>query len=252
MRGTLTSILLALLLAGLCLTSGCGQKNTETPSPAPAEPSSPAVSAIPEAPEPPKEEPENRDQPVLEAGPVDGPLGETELAFFNEVYFNNESVPLRNQFLSSTYETTADINLFELFYNGLGEDVSEAEREAVIREGYGGDSPDTDLTKCSAAEMDAALQRNMETTLEETNRVGLDSFVYLAEYDAYYYFHGDTNYRPHVDIAAGERTGGLVRLYYEDTFLGEGWKCVTLRLGEDDGYKFVSNLPCDIADVPGA
>ena len=71
--------LLALLLAGLCLISGCGQRDAE-PSPEP-----PAVSAIPA---PPKEEPEDRDQPVLEAGPVDGPLGETELAFFNEVYFN--------------------------------------------------------------------------------------------------------------------------------------------------------------------
>ena len=119
-------ILLALLLVGLCLTAGCGQKNAEAPSPA------------------------------------------------------------------------ADIDLFEFFYNGVGEDVSEAEREAVIREGYGGDSPDTDLTKCSA----------------------------------------------------GERTGELVRLYYEDTFFADGWKSATPRLGEDDGYKFVSNLPCDIADVP--
>lgn len=233
--------LLALLLAGLCLISGCGQRDAE-PSPEP-----PAVSAIPA---PPKEEPEDRDQPVLEAGPVDGLLDETELVFFNEVYFNNDSVPLRNQFLSSTYETPADIDLFELFYNGLGEDVSEAEREAVIREGYGGDSPDTDLTKCSAGAMDAALERSAELTLEETGKVGLDRFVYLPEYDAYYDFHGDTNVRPHVDIAAGERAGGLVRLYYEDTFFADGWKCVTLRLGADDGYKFVSNLPCDAGDVP--
>lgn len=243
-------ILLALLLAGLCLTAGCGRRDTEAPSPAPAEPPSPAVSGVHDASDPPREEPEDRDQPVMEPGPVDGPLTETELEFFNCVYFNNEAVPLRNQFLSSTYETAADIDLFELFYNGVGEDVSEAEREAVVREGYGGDSPDTDLTKCSTGEMDAALQRSTELTLEETNGIGLDSFVYLPAYDAYYHFHGDTNCRPHVDIAAGERTGGLVRLYYEDTFLADGWKRVTLRLGEDDGYKFVSNLPCDIADVP--
>lgn len=250
MKRTLTPMLLALLLAGLCLTSGCGQNGTEAP--APAEPPSPAVSAIPDAPDSPKGEPKDRDQPVLEPGPADGLLGETELAFFNEAYFNSEAVPLRNQFLSSTYGTAADIDLFELFYNGLGENVSEAERETVIREGYGGDSPDTDLTKCSAGAMDAALERSTELTLEETNRVGLDSFVYLPAYDAYYHFHGDTNVRPHVDIAAGERTGGLVRLYYEDTFFADGWKCITLRLGEDDGYKFVSNLPCDAADVPGA
>lgn len=247
-------ILLAILLAGLCLTAGCGQRNTEAAPPSPAEPApeAPAVSTLPDAPAPPEEEPDGPDQPVLEAGPADGPLSETELDFFNEVYFNNESVPLRNQFLSSTYESPADIDLFQLFYNGAGawEDMSEAERETVIREGYNGDSPDTGLTKCSAGEMDAALQRSMELTLAETNKVGLDSFVYLAEYDAYYDFHGDTNVRPHVDIAAGERAGGLVHLYYEDTFFADGWKCVTLRLGEDDGYKFVSNLPCDTADVP--
>lgn len=244
------SLLLPLLLAGLCLTAGCGQRNTEAAPPASAEPETPAVSTLPDAPAPPEEEPDGPDQPVLEAGPADGPLSETELDFFNCVYFNNESVPLRNQFLSSTYESPADIDLFQLFYNGTGEDVSEAERETVIREGYNGGSPDTDLTKCSAGEMDAALQRSMELTLAETNKVGLDSFVYLAEYDAYYDFHGDTNVRPHVDIAAGERTGGLVHLYYEDTFFADGWKCVTLRPGEDDGYKFVSNLPCDLADIP--
>lgn len=243
-------ILLAFLLTGLCLTSGCKQRDTEALSPAPAEPPSPAVSDVHNASDPPKEEPEDRDQPVMEAGPIDGPLGETELAFFNEVYFNNEAVPLRNQFLSSTYETAADIDLFELFYNGVGEDVSETEREAVIREGCGGDSPDTDLTKCSAGEMDAALRRSMELTLEETHKTGLDRFVYLPAYGAYYHFHGDTNCRPQVDIAAGERAGEQVRLYYEDTFFADGWKRVTLRLGEDDGYKFVSNLPCDIADVP--
>ena len=240
-------IFAALLAAMLCLTSGCGQRS----APAPAEPSPepPAVSPIPN---PPKEEPEDRDQPVVEPGPVDGLLGETELAFFNEIYFNNEAVPLRNQFLSSTYESPADIDLYQLFYNGTGEDVSEAERETVIREGYSGDCPDTDLTKCSAGAMDAALERSMDLTLEETNRVGLDSFVHLPAYDAYYDFHGDTNVRPHVDIAAGERKDGLVHLYYEVAFFADGWKCVTLRLGEGGEYKFVSNVPCGPADVPGA
>ncbi len=57
--------------------------------------------------------------------------------------------------------------------------------------------------------------------------------------------------RPRVDIAAGERKDGLVHLYYEDTFFADGWKCVTLRLGEDDEYKFVSNVPCGPVDVPG-
>lgn len=57
----------------------------------------------------------------------------------------------------------------------------------------------------------------------------MDYFQYLPEYDAYYHSHGDTNYFSGVNITAGERVGDTIRLYYDDTFHVDGWKCVTLE-----------------------
>src|SRR5699024_6504430 len=65
------------------------------------------------------------------------PLYDEELAWFNgNEFFTNEmdngtvvQVNIRNQFLSSTYETPEDINLFELFYCGDG-----TEQEALSPE----------------------------------------------------------------------------------------------------------------------
>ncbi len=84
-------------------------------------------------------------------------------------------------------------------------------------------------------------------TLAETNQVGLDNFTYLPEYDIYYYFHGDTNYRASVTFQSGERNGNLVRLTYNDTFMGDGIKEVTLR-EHGDSWQFVSNLAVEEGD----
>ena len=75
--------------------------------------------------------------------------------------------------------------------------------------------------------------------------MGLENFIYLADYDTYYWAHGDTNYRGEVSIAAGERKGGDICLYYDDTYYAEGWKCATLQDNGSGGYWFRSNLPCD-------
>ena len=93
---------------------------------------------------------------------------------------------------------------------------------------------------------------NTNRTLAEFNGVGLENFTYLAEYDAYYHFHGDTNYWNNVHIVSGERKDGLICLYYEDTFMPNGWKCVTLRNTPSGEYLFVSNTPCERPAVPTA
>ncbi len=180
---------------------------------------------------------------------ADGPLTGEELRYFNETFFNG-GFNIHNQFLSSTYETPEDIDLYELFYCGTGlpGGAGGEERQAVV-DVLGFDA-DTDLTKCPAGEMDQVLRENTGLTLEETHQVGLEGFTYLEQYDAYYLFHGDTNYRYDVQITAGERKDGLIRLYYEDLFLADGWKCVTLRETEGGGYHFLSHLPCDKPAIP--
>lgn len=44
-----------------------------------------------------------------------------------------------------------------------------------------------------------------------------------------------------VAFTGGERRGELVRLTYDDTFMGDGYKQVTLR-ERGEGWQFVSNL----------
>lgn len=163
-----------------------------------------------------------------------------ELQFFNEVYFNGDGYNIRNQFLSSTYETPQDIDLCELFYCEGGAPSDEEIRTVL------GAAPDNlvcPVFKITTGEMDQILTEYMGLTLEETNKTSL-RFDYDAASDAYYHMHGDTNYRSYVFFPVGTRDGKEVKLYYQDDFMGEGWKCLTLQDQGGGNYHFVSNLPC--------
>lgn len=106
------------------------------------------------------------------------------------------------------------------------------------------------VDKMSVEAINQVLLENTGLTLEETGRIGMDYFQYLPEYDAYYHSHGDTNYFSGVNITAGERVGDTIRLYYDDTFHVDGWKCVTLEEQADGSYWFVSNQPSERPAIP--
>lgn len=188
-----------------------------------------------------------------QAGPVpDGPLAGEDLEAFSGQF--EEGILLR-QLLASNYAAPEDIDLFSLFYNGAGlpqENIQGEERQAALA-AYGWEDPGVDLIKIPAADMDAFLYPAAGLCLGETNRVGLGQFVYLPEYDAYYDFHGDTNFRETTYFTAGEWKDGLIRLYYDDSgqspVPGERWKCLTLR-DTPGGCRVVSNLPCEKPAVP--
>ena len=191
--------------------------------------------------------------------PEDGPLTAEELERFNTEIFNGDGFNMMNQFLFQAVEAPKDykqIDLFELFYNGTGEpmEVTEEERRAVAEAAWGGEDPMVDLVKCPASEMDAVLQKYLGLTLDETDRWCLDQFTYLEEYDAYYDFHGDTDYPGEVTFTSGEWKDGKVLLYYEDSgfhvlssgngetsMVSFGPACVTLEPQKDGGYRFLSN-----------
>lgn len=191
--------------------------------------------------------------------PEDGPLTAEELERFNTEVFNGDGFNMMNQFLYLAVEAPKDyrqIDLFALFYNGTGEpmEVTEEERQAVAEADYGGEDPMVDLVKCPASEMDAVLQKYLGLTLDETDRWCLDQFTYLEEYDAYYDFHGDTDYPGEVTFTSGEWKDGKVLLYYEDSgfhvlssgngetsMVSFGPACVTLEPQKDGGYRFLSN-----------
>lgn len=204
------------------------------------------------------------------------PLTSAEVHWFNTEFFNGEYLDIQNQFLSSTYESPEDINMFELFYCGAavpaersaGTIMSQAERKLLLDTYYDGAEPDCACEKITSADMDIVLLENTGLSLSDTQKIGLENFDYLPKYGAYYFYHGDTNYRSQVVIASGERQGDLVLLYYYDDFMGGVWKCVTLLYREEAGiyrgnfdsttgkkrvslvenvsaYHFVSNLPCE-------
>lgn len=166
-----------------------------------------------------------------------------ELAYFNDgSFFSTKDTEnpytgfsIRNMFLTSQYDTPQDIDLFELFYCGSTQPsapMSQKERQLVIDRGYHGTAPPCGCTKITRQEMDAVLLEHTGLTLEETHQVGLEQFTYLPEYDAYYHFHGDTNYTFPI-FSQGFRQGDMIYLDYGDCRL-------TLRQ-TGNSYQFCSN-----------
>jgi len=167
------------------------------------------------------------------------PLTEEELEYFNgDEFFNGDYMNIRNQFLSSLYDEPGKIDLFELFYcgSGLAESLTEAEK-AIL----GVDDAPCPCEKNSRTNMDAVLTEYMGLTLVDTEKIGLENMTYLEEYDAYYYYHGDTNYRMSITFSGGEIEGDIVRLFYNDDFFGDGEKVLTLKK-QDGSYLFISNI----------
>lgn len=183
------------------------------------------------------------------------PLTGEELAYFNEEFFNNDTVGstvglnIHNQFLGSIYERPEDIDLYELFYCGTGisETMTEAERQLTGSFDENGEAI-CPTDKLSVDTINTVLLENTGLTLEQTAQKGMEQFQYLPEYESYYHSHGDTNYFHSVQITAGERQGETIRLYYPDRYAHYAdydWLCVTLESQEDGSYRFVSNLPAE-------
>lgn len=185
------------------------------------------------------------------------PLTQEELDDFNEEFFN-EFDPIRSQFLTSLYEKPEDIDMYALFYNGTGLPgiAGQEERQKVVDTFYDGFDPEVDMTKLPAADVDAVLKEYTGLTLAETQALGMGGFNYLAEYDAYYHFHGDIITAGDITFTAGEQEGDTIRLYYHNGSFGAGetgcWKCVTLREVSGDAagfpYHIVSHTLCDRPD----
>lgn len=179
------------------------------------------------------------------------PLTAEELDYFNgNEFFNGEYMNIRNQFLSSLYDAPEKIDLFALFYCGSGQGIypTEAEMAAVIAQNGWEEAPPCGCERISSAEMDTVLTRYSGLSFADTEKIGLEKFTYLKEYDAYYYYHGDTNYRMKITFSNGEREGEVIRLFYNDTFMADGNKVLTLRQ-KDGGYLFVSNQKAGDADA---
>lgn len=141
------------------------------------------------------------------------------------------------QALTSTYEDPRDVDLVQMFYNGGGRRVTQEEYDYVQRQL--GD-PGADVMVVSPAEMDAALTEVFGLTLEETNKKGLDGFIFWEETGNYYLCHGDTNIMTVTFTDVRNLGEGCFTLTYEGW---DGAYHVELRLGQteaDAGHVYIA------------
>lgn len=169
------------------------------------------------------------------------PLSGEELSWFNTVFFNGaDGVTAQNGFLTCAYAAPEEVDLYEVLYNGTGQQqtVTDAERTALAAS-QGDSALWLDVVKFTPQQADAFLSDHLGLTLVDARQTGLERFTWLEEYGTYYHCHSDTNLEP-VQVTSGLRDPvGTVTLTYTLRDSGRTG-CVTLQ-PNGEGYRFCSN-----------
>ena len=141
--------------------------------------------------------------------------------------------------LNSEYKTAADVNLFELFYCAMGTSSTVTDEERALLAEH---SPSSlDIFKITEDEMNNALVELTGLSFDDTNRVGLDQFIYLEDFGAFYLVHGDTNYMSVTVLSGIYNDDGSVSLHYT---LDNGALNGTVMLSQtetEEEYVYVQN-----------
>lgn len=171
-------------------------------------------------------------------------LTESEIIGFNTGFFNSEADIMNNMLLSSEYMTPGEINLFQLFYNGISGTAGQiSEEEIELLAEMDSAAHNLDIVKVSKDEMESFLQERLGIGLDETNKIGLNNFYHLKEYDSYYVIAGDTNYEYCTVLSGFWESDDRLRMVYTKEGEEGRWE-VTLQKVKD-GYLFVSNIRAD-------
>lgn len=177
---------------------------------------------------------------------------ETEASkpILSEDFFSYETDRFRNLALSSFYDYPEEVDLYELFYNGVGLKIEEADRDFVKEAAEGNDInvENYDLTKLPVDEMDRILMEYFGVTFEETDHSSLKDQYYNEETKTYYLVHNDAkiNEIEIKDAFYGEDdllyvvyTNSSVYDYYDNKeHLKE---CIAALKKDGEAYRFVSN-----------
>ncbi|MDP4093563.1 MAG: YARHG domain-containing protein [Bacillota bacterium] len=98
-------------------------------------------------------------------------------------------------FLTCEYSEPSKIDPNEVFYDGSGlsKDISETEKRDLIKNyGFSEDDFKLDYIKLKTIDVNNLLSKKIGLTLKD---IGTKlTYKYVSKYDAYYCFHGDTNY----------------------------------------------------------
>lgn len=228
--------LLPLLLAVL-LTAGCAAPAAETlpPTQPPTQP--PTVPVTEEVTEPATEAPTQ---------PEDNRLQEYQDLFRDGVY---------NLAAGIIYTRPADVNLYYLFYNGVGYDgswssVGGADRDLLVGRGFW---QECDIQIMPARLLEEKLQRYFGVGLADVRIPG--EWAYSAESDTYYSNHNDAFGSGVTVNGFADNDDGTVTLFltvdavYDhgtDDYLWDQPMHMTLRETED-GWQMVSNVAANVS-----
>jgi len=170
-------------------------------------------------------------------------LSETDVGNFENA-LNDES---NYGFLLSDYDDVRDVDMYQVFYIGAGlpapanSDAIRAADEATFTDG----TPDCDSTILTAQQISDFLL--LKTGYSLADMSSCLTWDYVADYDAYVHWHGDTNFLS-IDCAGGRQISAdtyeieytLNGGFYDDagTLLTGGM--VTVRVS-DNTIQFISN-----------
>lgn len=167
-------------------------------------------------------------------------LSEDEIKMFNSDFFNGGTYNMNNMMLSSEYDKAENIDLFQLFYNGIDgitDQVSEEEK-ALLQE-LNSEASYLDIVKVTKDEMNAFLEEKLGIWLDKTQKIGLENFYYLDQYDSFYLVVGDTNFDWCTVTSGIWKSENELILEYTKEYGDGQWHVVLKKT--DNGYLFVSN-----------
>lgn len=230
MKSKKVYVLLATLLLSLGLVGCQGATNGDTEK----EPDTNISS---------EKETESESESQVESEELENALSQDKLEWFETMFFNNDENRIVNMFLTSEYDTVADIDLGDLFYhgdNGLGGsgEMSDDEKTLAINHfGLG----ELDVAKTTKTNMDAILQKYAGLTLGDTNKMGLETLFYVEAKDAYYNVFGDTAYMKCNITKGWANEDGTITLQYCDALssISDTYEVTLKEVG--GSYQFVSN-----------
>ncbi len=178
-------------------------------------------------------------------------LSEEELIWFSTEFFNSDENRMPNMFLAREFDSPENLDIGNTFHGGAdgvgGGEISEEEERLLLELYY--DEALLDVSKTTAAEMDAILMQYMGITLADTNKVNLDGLYYLDEYDAYYNVAGDTEYSKYILSFGWINEDGTISIQYKDAFEEPADEYIVTLKEVDGTYQFISNIKIEYSDT---
>ena len=153
---------------------------------------------------------------------------------FGDRYYSNA--------LRSSYTTPADVDLSYLFRKGFADEpgITQREKELLIEK-----VPNPNVVggylRLPAEKIDAKLMELFGITLQQTNQVGMDDWIYLEETNCYYKRDPGTS-NATIQVERVEyKADGTVLVYYDRMFKRD--KMVVALKPNGSTYRILSNLP---------